>query len=567
MQIVVVNNVAVTRKGCGSLTVEQAGAGGFDMAMAAVLALLGPQPSGTNQASAGSGDNNTNTNAQIAGTNNGGFVDTPIISSDLPGNMLIVNQELQLAGGEDTGNATGEMAQIPIPEVLPDTTRTAAVSSLPENLINQSPDLTGQTTQVALSPEVEITQVDLPVLTMIQSETGMTLGEAQNSQVIVDNSTITAQQQGDATAKEQSPVTDNSIFSTVAISETGNTSDSQEVPGKNSAGQNIQSNNVSFAPASGTASVADSPAKDETGQNLQVLSDARNANMINTGEVKNVIAMQLEPANENNPASGSTSAGEPQLASEKKIVTVVSENTMIKADAENQSGVVSAEQQRNPEFAYQGGNENKLPNNKPKVVQTMDESKNIISNDTVVAGKVDSGNGLGTGNTTDSSAQFPAQVSSDSIKGVPLSNLKDRVLQEIRHIYNNTDGTDRQTQVQLKLEPEQLGQLTIKLYFHRGELNAHFYTANNNVKEILEGSLQQLRDSLGQQDLKLNEAFVFVGNGSQNQDNSSLYYEGKSQGSTALYGNHNYRKGGDISTEAAEVGQNETSSWQVNYLV
>ncbi|OPX92393.1 MAG: Flagellar hook-length control protein FliK [Pelotomaculum sp. PtaB.Bin104] len=234
---------------------------------------------------------------------------------------------------------------------------------------------------------------------------------------------------------------------------------------------------------------------------------------------------------------------------------------------ENQSGVVTAEQQRNPELAYQGGNENKLLNNKPKGPQTADESKNIISNDTVPAGKVDSNNGLGTGNTTDNSAQFPAQVATDSLKGVPLSNLRDRVLQEIRHVYNNIGNDNRQTQVQLKLEPEQLGQLTIKLYFHKGELNAHFYTANNSVKEVLEGSLQQLRTSLGQQDLKLNEAFVFVGNGSQ--DNSNFYYQGRNQSGTVQFGSNNYHKDSDIPVEPAQSGRTETgsSSRQVDYLV
>ncbi|OPX89720.1 MAG: Flagellar hook-length control protein FliK [Pelotomaculum sp. PtaB.Bin104] len=543
MQIAAVNNVSVSRKGSGAFSEEPADAGGFDMAMAAVLALLNPQPSGINRSSAGSGGDNADTDTQIAGTNNGSFVDVPIAACDLPGNMLIVNpvpsqQDSQLVGGEIAGNSntTGEMAQIPVPEVLPDATRMIAVTSLPEKLIDQSPDLTGQTTQAALSPEIE--------------------GKAQNSQVTA----------GDNAAKEQSSLTDNSIFATVAISETGNTSDSQEAPGKSSADRNIQLNNDLFVPASGTTSVADSLAEDETGQNLQVLSDVIDANTVNTGEAKNVIATQSDPANENNPASGST-AGEPQLASEKKIVTVVSENAVIKPDVENQSGVVATEQQRNPEFAYQGGNENKPPNNKLKVVQTVDESKNIISNDTVVAGKVDSGNGLGTGNTTDNSAQFPAQVSTDNLKGVPLSSLRDRVLQEIRHVYNNTGNGDRQTQVQLKLEPEQLGQLTIRLYFHKGELNAHFYTANNSVKEVLEGSLQQLRTSLGQQDLKLNEAFVFVGNGSQ--DNSSFYYQGRNQSGTIQFSSNNYRRDSDVPAEPSQTGRTETGpdSWQVNYLV
>ncbi|MDF9409305.1 flagellar hook-length control protein FliK [Pelotomaculum isophthalicicum JI] len=633
MQIAAVNNVLVSRKGNGTLSGDSADAGGFDMAMAAMLALLNPQPPGASQVSAGSGDDSIN--AQIAGTSSGGFVDVPIVSGELPGNMLIVRpassqQDAESVGGEAlvNSNTTTEIAQIPMPEVLPDTTQVITVTNSPEGLINQSPGVlpdtaqtitvttqniavtnspeslinqspemlpdTAQAITVTTSPEDLINQSpDVPpdtaqaiiVTTLPESIanqsadlTGQTTqavlfteveGEAQNNQAIAGNSAITVQP-GD-TAKVQPPATDNNIFASVVISEAGNVSDSQGVPGKNSAVQDIQSDNVSFVPISEATYVADSSVNNDIGQSLQVVSDAGNANAVvagvNTTETDNVVTTQSEPENVNNPASGSIAAGEPQLTSEKKIVTFVSENAVIKPDVENQSGVVTAEQQRNPELAYQGGNENKLLNNKPKGPQTADESKNIISNDTVPAGKVDSNNGLGTGNTTDNSAQFPAQVATDSLKGVPLSNLRDRVLQEIRHVYNNIGNDNRQTQVQLKLEPEQLGQLTIKLYFHKGELNAHFYTANNSVKEVLEGSLQQLRTSLGQQDLKLNEAFVFVGNGSQ--DNSNFYYQGRNQSGTVQFGSNNYHKDSDIPVEPAQSGRTETgsSSRQVDYLV
>jgi flagellar hook-length control protein FliK len=96
-------------------------------------------------------------------------------------------------------------------------------------------------------------------------------------------------------------------------------------------------------------------------------------------------------------------------------------------------------------------------------------------------------------------------------KAVPLPEVKNIVAQEIISMIKS-DEVGRPKQVQLKLEPEHLGQLTIRLFFDRDEVSAHFYTANNQVKELLEGSMQQLRDSLSQYDLKLNEAFVYNGN-------------------------------------------------------
>lgn len=100
--------------------------------------------------------------------------------------------------------------------------------------------------------------------------------------------------------------------------------------------------------------------------------------------------------------------------------------------------------------------------------------------------------------------------SMENLKTVNIPDLKESLIQEIERFYNNRKA-EPMTRVDLKLEPEHLGQLTIKLFFSKGELNAHFYTGNGYVKEILEGSMQQLRESLNQQDLKLNQAFVFVG--------------------------------------------------------
>lgn len=107
----------------------------------------------------------------------------------------------------------------------------------------------------------------------------------------------------------------------------------------------------------------------------------------------------------------------------------------------------------------------------------------------------------------------PAQPTPpDTARSVGLPGLKDRIVQEIRHVFIMHKG-EPQTRVHLKLEPEHLGRLTIKLFFHRGEINAHFYTGSDYVKEVLENSLAQLREVLGQQELKLNEALVFTGGG------------------------------------------------------
>jgi hypothetical protein len=147
----------------------------------------------------------------------------------------------------------------------------------------------------------------------------------------------------------------------------------------------------------------------------------------------------------------------------------------------------------------------------------------------------------------------------DGAKGTSLPELKGRLLQEVRNFINHKDGT--QTQVQLKLEPEKLGHLTIRLYFQQGELNAHFYTGNEQVKEMLEGSLQQLKSSLNQLDLNLNQALVFVNNGGREQHPGRYLNEKNRYGRTAYRGD-----GRGPETGSGAVNPSGGIS-QVDYLV
>lgn len=69
------------------------------------------------------------------------------------------------------------------------------------------------------------------------------------------------------------------------------------------------------------------------------------------------------------------------------------------------------------------------------------------------------------------------------------------------------------TTVRLKLKPASLGEVLVRLTYQRGELNAQFYATTSHGKEALEAALPQLRDTLMQQQVKLNETTVFLSNG------------------------------------------------------
>ncbi len=75
----------------------------------------------------------------------------------------------------------------------------------------------------------------------------------------------------------------------------------------------------------------------------------------------------------------------------------------------------------------------------------------------------------------------------------------------------------RVTVIRLRLEPQSLGEIKIKLTFSNGELNAHFHTSSGLVRDAVENSLAQLRDTLSQFNVNLGEATASWGENQQGQ--------------------------------------------------
>ncbi|MHB1041875.1 MAG: flagellar hook-length control protein FliK [Eubacteriales bacterium] len=146
---------------------------------------------------------------------------------------------------------------------------------------------------------------------------------------------------------------------------------------------------------------------------------------------------------------------------------------------------------------------------------------------------------------------------------VTLTDLPGRLIQEIKNVVN-TRKDKLQTEVELKLEPEHLGKLMVKLFINKGTLSVHFFTGNSNVKEALEASMQQLKESFVQHDLKLNEAFVFVGDG--NRGNAGGHFE-RGNSNLAFHGFYNRQAAGDYLRETLDSFSPETASSGVNCLV
>ncbi|MCL6477611.1 MAG: flagellar hook-length control protein FliK [Peptococcaceae bacterium] len=121
-----------------------------------------------------------------------------------------------------------------------------------------------------------------------------------------------------------------------------------------------------------------------------------------------------------------------------------------------------------------------------------------------------------------------------------LSNITAGKLPEVivPHLVNSLKQTvqdpGRVTVIRLKLEPESMGEISIRLSYAKGELTAHFYTASGVVKEAVECSLPQLRETLAQHNVNLGEAAAFVGHEQQGRNGADFRGYGYSRGVVSL---------------------------------
>lgn len=78
--------------------------------------------------------------------------------------------------------------------------------------------------------------------------------------------------------------------------------------------------------------------------------------------------------------------------------------------------------------------------------------------------------------------------------------------------------TDEDTQMVIRLKPEHLGELTLRVRVENGVVNASFHSENAQVRSLLEASLFQLKQDLASQGIKVDNVGVYAGMGQQQPD-------------------------------------------------
>lgn len=81
---------------------------------------------------------------------------------------------------------------------------------------------------------------------------------------------------------------------------------------------------------------------------------------------------------------------------------------------------------------------------------------------------------------------------------------------------------DDKSEMVMKLKPDDLGKVTVKINLENGVISAKFLAESEKVKEILESNFSQLKDSLEKQGMMIQEFSVSVDNG---ESKENMFYE------------------------------------------
>jgi len=122
----------------------------------------------------------------------------------------------------------------------------------------------------------------------------------------------------------------------------------------------------------------------------------------------------------------------------------------------------------------------------------------------------------------------PAAQTADKPPVTGLRQTEDFEYQIIRQVIEKAETllSENRTEMVIRLKPESLGKLTLRIIHERGEITAGFIAENEQVKAVIESNLRFLEDSLRKSGVELQSLAVSVGqNGQdgQNEDETRSY--------------------------------------------
>jgi flagellar hook-length control protein FliK len=164
--------------------------------------------------------------------------------------------------------------------------------------------------------------------------------------------------------------------------------------------------------------------------------------------------------------------------------------------------------------------------------------------------------------------------------GLPLVKQSDTPIKEapVQARYLNTELSEMitermqlskngdETNIRIKLSPENLGQLDIRLTTLDGKVTAHIVTATAGAKELIESQLHQLRHTLVQQGIQLDKVEVVQ----QSSPNTFMQDGRGEQGQQFHQGKQRQERKGEYELEDNPLVTNEreeSTSGGINYAI
>ena len=206
------------------------------------------------------------------------------------------------------------------------------------------------------------------------------------------------------------------------------------------------------------------------------------------------------------------------VASQDKINTTNTIAGTKDNQIKNVDTVDSQEIAVNPQVKPQGQNQSSAQSKQSfsgmmeQLPPTVQKSETISSND-IFAHNLDVSNKAV---NTSGVEQVEKQLTTTEKMDIP-----NQIIQQTKVIKGIED-----TQMVIKLKPEHLGELTLKFVLDKGAVSASFHSDNQQVRNIIESSLVQLKQELADQGIKISHMGVYAGlgdllsNGQQEQRQS-----------------------------------------------
>ena len=110
-------------------------------------------------------------------------------------------------------------------------------------------------------------------------------------------------------------------------------------------------------------------------------------------------------------------------------------------------------------------------------------------------------------------------LNSQQFMDIDKSDVMKQITSKIK-----TDYENELNEIKLRLTPEHLGELTIKISLERGILSARALVENTNIKQLLEANMSDLKENLKEQGIKFESIDVSVGKDSEFEEKTPNFF-------------------------------------------